>query len=47
MKGFKISRKNAAIAGVVLVIGGAWLLHQAYEGQGKPRPFALRFLPGG
>lgn len=41
-----MTRQQKAAAGVVLVIAGAWLLHEAYEGAGKPRPFALKFLPG-
>lgn len=41
-----MNRQQKAAAGCVAVILGAWLLHQAYEGSGKPRPFALRFLPG-
>jgi hypothetical protein len=41
-----VTRQQKAAAGAATVILGAWLLHQAYEGSGKPRPFALRFLPG-
>lgn len=41
-----MTRQQKAAAGAAAVILGAWLLHQAYEGSGKPRPFALRFLPG-
>lgn len=32
--------------GMALIIAGAWVLHERYEGHGKPRPFLLKFLPG-
>ena len=32
--------------GVALFSVGAVLLWDAYEGRGKSRPFALKFLPG-
>lgn len=41
-----MTRQQRTAAGVAAVVLGAWLLHTAYEGSGKPRPFALRFLPG-
>ena len=41
-----MSRQQKITAGASLVVLGAWLLHEAYEGSGRPRPFALRFLPG-
>lgn len=41
-----MTRQQRVAAGVAAVVAGAWLLHSAYEGSGKPRPFALRFLPG-
>lgn len=41
-----MTREQKAIAGAAAVVLGAWLLHQSYEGSGRPRPFALRFLPG-
>lgn len=41
-----MNRQQKAAAGVALVILGAWMLHEAYEGAGRPRPFALKFLPG-
>jgi hypothetical protein len=41
-----VTRQQRAAAGAAAVVLGAWLLHTAYEGAGKPRPFALRFLPG-
>lgn len=42
-----MTRQQKAAAGCALIVTGAWLLHEAYEKTGRPRPFALRFLPGG
>lgn len=39
-------RRVAIGLGAVMIIAGAYLLHEAYEGRGTSRPFALRFLPG-
>lgn len=39
-------RQTRTAAGVALVIAGAWVLHQTYEGTGRPRPFYLRLIPG-
>lgn len=36
--------KHSAILGVALMALGAYLLHDAYEGRGRERPFAMRFL---
>jgi hypothetical protein len=41
-----MNRQQKVLAGATAMILGAWLLHEAYEGSGRPRPFALRFLPG-
>jgi hypothetical protein len=41
-----VNRQQQIYAGCGAVIVGAWLLHQAFEGAGKPRPFWARFLPG-
>jgi hypothetical protein len=41
-----MTRQQRVAAGVAAIVAGAWFLHTAYEGSGKPRPFALRFLPG-
>jgi hypothetical protein len=41
-----VTRQQRIAAGAAAMVAGAWLLHTAYEGSGKPRPFALRFLPG-
>lgn len=38
-------RKTELALGIAAFILGAWLIHDAYEGRGKTRPFALRFLP--
>lgn len=40
-------RRVALVAGIALVVAGAFLLTDAYEHRGRVRPFALRFLPGG
>ncbi|HET9690993.1 MAG TPA: hypothetical protein VFP61_07555 [Acidimicrobiales bacterium] len=40
-----IARPIALWGGIVALILGAWLLHQAYEARGISRPFALKFLP--
>lgn len=42
----KLTHQQALTGGVVLLIAGSWLLHEAYEGHGKRRPWALSFLPG-
>jgi hypothetical protein len=39
-------RRTAQALGVLLVIAGAYCLHDAYENRGRSRPFAMRFLPG-
>lgn len=31
--------------GAVLFIVSSWMIWDAYEGRGKQRPFAARFLP--
>lgn len=41
-----MTRQQRVAAGCSAVVVGAWLLHTAYEGSGKPRPFWARFLPG-
>lgn len=30
--------------GVALFLAGAWLIHDAYEGRGKNRPFAASLI---
>jgi hypothetical protein len=37
-------RRTAQLAGVVLLVAGAYCLYDAYEGRGRPRPFLMRFL---
>ncbi len=41
-----MNRQQKIYAGCTALIVGAWWLHEAFEGSGRPRPFALRFLPG-
>lgn len=41
----KMDRHTQTAAGIALVIGGMWLVHEAWEGRGKSRPFLLRVLP--
>jgi hypothetical protein len=40
-------RRTAVGAGLAFIVLGAWLLSDAYESRGHPRPFWFRFLPGG
>jgi hypothetical protein len=40
-------RRAAVIFGMIGVVGGAWLLSQAYEARGKDRPLWARVLPAG
>lgn len=39
-------RRTAQLAGYGFVLVGAFLLWDAYEARGRPRPFVSRFLPG-
>lgn len=39
-------RRWALLLGVLGVGGGSWLLWQAYEARGRPRPLVMRILPG-
>lgn len=39
------NRRRELLAGAVLFLGSSWLVWDAYEGRGKPRPFLARFLP--
>lgn len=36
--------RHATFLGLVLMAAGAYLLYDAYEGRGRERPFAMRFL---
>lgn len=38
-------RTTELVAGVVLAVVGSFLLWDAYEGRGRPRPFAAKLLP--
>jgi hypothetical protein len=39
-------RKAALWGGVAAIVVGSLLLHDAYEGRGKSRPWVTRLLPG-
>ena len=41
----KISREWMLILGYGGILGGAWMLREAYERRGVQRPFLARFLP--
>jgi len=38
-------RHTELLVGVALFALGSYLLWEAWEGRGRPRPFAARFLP--
>jgi hypothetical protein len=38
-------RRAELVLGVALFVASAWLIYDAYEGRGRPRPFAARLLP--
>lgn len=40
------NRQQKIAAGASLIVLGSWLLHEAYEGSGKSRPWFVKFLPG-
>lgn len=37
---------TAAAVGIVLLVAGAYLLHDAYDARGRSRPFLMKFVPG-
>jgi hypothetical protein len=39
-------QRTAVLLGAASLALGAWLIYDAYDARGKPRPFALHFLPG-
>lgn len=41
----RLDRRARVAAGIALAVAGAYLVHSAYEGAGRRRPFALRLLP--
>lgn len=41
-----LDRRTCLVGGIALVVAGSWLLHAAYEGSGKSRPWGLKLLPG-
>lgn len=40
-----LSRQQQTALGVGVAVVGAWLVHEAWEGNGRKRPFLLRLLP--
>lgn len=40
------NRRHALWGGVAALCLGSYLIYDAYEGRGRQRPFAARFLPG-
>jgi len=42
-----LNRQQQILTGVSAICLGSWLLYQAYEGHGRPRPFLMKLLPGG
>lgn len=46
MSGVLPDRRTALVAGAAFIALGSWLLYDAYEGRGRARPWALRWLPG-
>ena len=41
-----LSRRTCLVGGIVAIVSGSVLLHLAYEGSGKSRPWGLKLLPG-
>lgn len=41
-----MSRDLQILAGIAAIVVGFWLLHQAFDAQGRNRPFWLHFVPG-
>lgn len=41
----RLDRTTQTAGGLALVIGGMWVIHQAWEGRGHKRPFWLHVLP--
>jgi hypothetical protein len=42
----KLTSNAQTAAGVALIVAGAYVIREAWEGRGRHRPFLLRFLPG-
>lgn len=45
--GLLADRKAELALGAALLVLSSWMIYDAYEGRGRKRPFALKFLPGG
>lgn len=41
-----MTHQQKIAAGAALIVLGSWLLHEAYEGSGRRRPWAVKLLPG-
>lgn len=41
----KLTPQAQTVAGLALMIAGAYVVREAWEGRGHKRPFLLRFLP--
>lgn len=39
-------QRTALTLGLALTLAGVWMLRDAYEHRGKPRPLWLAFVPG-
>lgn len=39
-------RRHSIALGIVALVGGSYLLYDAYERRGRHRPWALRVVPG-
>lgn len=42
----KLTPHAQTAIGLALMGLGAWYVHEAWEGHGRPRPWLLRFVPG-
>lgn len=45
MKGSGLSPWQQTACGLALAVAGAWIVHEAWEGSGRRRPFLLRLGP--
>jgi hypothetical protein len=41
-----MNHQQKVAAGVAAIVLGSWLLHEAYEGAGRKRPWLTKWLPG-
>jgi hypothetical protein len=40
------NRQSALMVAVACYVAGSYLLWDAYEGRGRPKPWAFKLLPG-